>query len=108
MSGFWQRTKSVKQTKREDYGMNKTTKILLTLSLTAFLTSLTGVLWGFFLPIGAVCLGLFMIFNLLGKEAESFDQEQRMRVAKATANTWTPQPSRWPQSTVSIAATFTR
>jgi hypothetical protein len=49
-----------------------------------------------------------MIFNLLGKEAESFDQEQRMRVAKATANTWTPQPSRRPQSTVSIAATFTR
>jgi hypothetical protein len=88
--------------------MNKTTKILLTISLAAFLTSLTGALWGFFLPLGAIFMALFMIFNLLGKEMELFDEEQRMRVAKATANTWTPQPSRLTLSTVSIAATSTR
>jgi hypothetical protein len=61
--------------------MNKATKILLAISLTSFLASLTGALWGLFLPLGAVSLGLFMIFNLLGKETELFDEEQRTRVA---------------------------
>ena len=85
--------------------MNKETKILLTISLTSFLASLTGALWGFFLPVGAIFLGLFMIFNLLGKETELFDEEQRLRVVKATESISSPQRSQRTQSLVSIAAT---
>jgi hypothetical protein len=67
--------------------MNTTTKILLTISLASFLTSLTGMLWGVFLPVGAIFLGLFMIFNLLEKETALFDAEQRLRISLAEENT---------------------
>ncbi len=88
--------------------MNKTTKILLTISLTSFFASLTGALWGFFLPVGAISLGLFMIFKLLGKETELFDEEQRLRLAKATENAWTPQRSQRTPRTIPLPATSTR
>ena len=87
--------------------MNKTTKILLTISLTSFSASLTGALWGFFVPVGAIFLGLFMIFKLLGKETELFDEEQRMRFAKATESACTPQRSQRMPGTIPLPATST-
>src|SRR3954470_6987149 len=104
MSGIRQKPQSAKQTKRENYRMNKTTKILLTISLTSFLASLSGALWGFFIPAGAVFFGLFMIFNLLAKETELFDEEQRMRVEQVAEITSNPQCSRQAQSLASFAA----
>jgi len=104
MSGFWQRTKSLKEEKSEDCSMNKATKILLTISLTSFLASLTGALWGLFLPVGAIFFGLFMIFNALGTETELFDAEQRARMAKAAESIPSPQRLQGTQSLVPIAA----
>jgi hypothetical protein len=108
MSGIWQRTKSAKQTKRENYRVNKTTKILLTISLASFLASLTGVLWGFFLPVGAIIFGLFMIFNMLGKETVLFDEEQRVRVSLAEKYTPSPARSQWTPREAAFATRPTR
>jgi len=69
--------------------MTTKTKILLGISLAAFLLSLTGMLWGLFMPVGAIFLGLFMISNALGKEAALFDEEQRLRASLAEKNTST-------------------
>ena len=66
--------------------MTTKTKILLALSLTSFAVSLTGVLWGLFLPVGAITFGLFMIFNLLGRETDLFETEQHMRASLAETN----------------------
>jgi hypothetical protein len=88
--------------------MNKTTKILLTISLTSFLASVTGALWGFFLPVGAIFFGLFMIFNALGTETELFNAEQRTQVTKATGKISSPQPPQRRQSLAPIAATANR
>ena len=66
--------------------MTKTTKILLAVSLISFAMSLTGVLWGLFLPVGAIFFGLFMVFNVLAKEMAVFDEEQRLRFAQAEKN----------------------
>jgi len=66
--------------------MTTKTKIVLGVSLTAFLLSLTGALWGIFLPVGAIFFGLFMIFYTLGKEAASFDEEQHLRASLAEKN----------------------
>jgi hypothetical protein len=88
--------------------MNKTTKILLAISLTSFLASLTGALWGFFLPVGAIFFGLFMIFNTLETETELFDAEQRARVAKVAQSTSSAQRSRQAQSLASFAVTSNR
>ena len=66
--------------------MTTKTKILLGISLTSFAISLTGVLWGIFLPVGAITFGLFMIFNLLGRETALFETEQRARTSLAEAN----------------------
>ena len=74
--------------------MNTKTKILLGISLTSFLISFTGVLWGLFLPVGAIIFGLFLIFNLLGKESALFDEEQHLRNSLAEKNAATmPQKS---------------
>jgi len=59
--------------------MTTKTKALLGISLTSFLISATGVLWGLFLPVGAIVFGLFIIFYMLGKESALFDEEQRLR-----------------------------
>jgi hypothetical protein len=59
--------------------MTKLTKILLALSLISFAVSFTGILWGLFLPAGAIAFGLFMISHVLAKEAALFDEEQRLR-----------------------------
>jgi hypothetical protein len=63
--------------------MTKQAKILLGVSLAAFAVSATGILWGLFLPVGAVFLGLFLISNLLGRELAQFDEEQRLRLERA-------------------------
>jgi Zn-dependent membrane protease YugP len=66
--------------------MTTKTKALLGISLTSFLISSTGVLWGLFLPVGAIVFGQFMIFNSLGKESALFDEEQRLRRSLAEKN----------------------
>lgn len=66
--------------------MTTKTKLVLGISLAAFALSLTGVLWGIFVPVGAIFLGLFMIFYVLGKQAALFDEEQRLRTALAEKN----------------------
>jgi len=63
--------------------MTKQTKILLAVSLTSFALSLTGVLWGLFLPVAAIFLGLTLISRLLSKEVALYDEEQRLRRSKA-------------------------
>jgi hypothetical protein len=67
--------------------MTRQTKIILTVSVAAFLISLTGVLWGFFLPVGAITFGLFLISNLLGREMALYDEEQRLRKRQIEALT---------------------
>jgi hypothetical protein len=64
--------------------MRKSTKILLTLSLIAFVLGFTDILWGFGRPVGAICFGLFLISKMLEKEAALYDQEQALRLAEAT------------------------
>ena len=59
------------------------TKILLTVSLTTLALGFTDVLWGLGKPVGAICFGLFMIFKLLEKETELFDQEEQQRLSRA-------------------------
>jgi hypothetical protein len=83
--------------------MTTKTKILLGVSLTAFLLSLTGMLWGFVLPVGAISFGLFMIFNMLGRETALFDEEQRLRVSMAVKNASAVQPSRPARGEVSLS-----
>lgn len=64
--------------------MTTKSKILLAVSLAAFAGSLTGVLWGALLPVGAIVFGQFMIFTVLGKETELFDEEQCLRISLAS------------------------
>jgi hypothetical protein len=66
--------------------MTTKTKILLGISLASFAISLTGVLWGIFAPVGAITFGLFMIFNLLGRETALFEAEQQARASLAKGN----------------------
>lgn len=73
--------------------MTTKTKVLLAISLVSFLISATGVLWGLFLPIGAIVFGLFMIFNMLGKESALFDEEQRLRMSLAEKNAFAAESS---------------
>ena len=67
--------------------MTKTTKILLAISLAGFAVGFTNILWGVGTPVGAVFLGLFMIFTILEKETALFDEENRSRIAWAERNT---------------------
>src|SRR5262249_47579353 len=80
---FSKRCKAARRTRSDDAPMTTTAKTLLAISLTSFIISTTGVLWGFFLPVGAIIFGLFLIFNLLGKESALFDEEQQSRVSAA-------------------------
>ena len=66
--------------------MTTKAKVLLGLSLMAFALSPTGALWGIFMPVGAILLGLFLIFYVLGKQSALFDEEQRLRTALAEKN----------------------
>ena len=63
--------------------MTKTTKILLTISLTAFALGFTNVAGGIGAPVGAIFFGLFLIFRILEKEMALFDKEQELRIALA-------------------------
>jgi hypothetical protein len=65
--------------------MTRTTKILLSISLTAFAFGFTNVLWGLGTPIGAICFGLFLIFRILGRETSLYDKEQQLRLGAAEA-----------------------
>jgi hypothetical protein len=78
--------------------MTKLTKTLLTVSLTSFALSLTGLFWGLFLPIAAVFLGLFMISLLLAKESALFDREQALRSSLVLQNQVAPARSKAPAS----------
>jgi hypothetical protein len=66
--------------------MTKTTKVLLAISISAFALGFTNILWGLGRPVGAIFLGLFMIFKLLEKEMALFDEEQRRNLALAERN----------------------
>jgi hypothetical protein len=63
--------------------MTKTTKMLLTISLTAFALGFTNVLGGIGTPVGAIFFGLFLNFRILEKEMALFDKEQELRIALA-------------------------
>ena len=63
--------------------MKKTTKTLLTISLTAFALGCSNVLGGIGIPVGAIFFGLFLIFRILEKEMALFDKEQEIRLALA-------------------------
>lgn len=84
--------------------MTTNTKILFGVSLTTLALSLTGVLWGLFLPIGVICIGLFMIFNLLGKEMALYDEEQQLRASLAKKNSLISQPVQSTHREVALAA----
>jgi hypothetical protein len=88
--------------------MTTKTKIVLGISLTAFLLSLTGALWGIFMPVGAIFLGLFINFFILGKEAALFDEEQRLRVSLAEKNTSKVERPEPANSKVSLSAAVAR
>jgi len=75
---------------RDDAAMTKTTKIILGISLTSFALSLTGVLWGLFLPVAVIFFGLFLISNALAKEVARFDEEQASRISLAEKTKSTP------------------
>ena len=66
------------------------TKLLLALSLVAFALGFTDLYWGVGRPIGAILLGLFMIFKVLEKEAALFDQEQNQHKAQAAKSREVP------------------
>lgn len=82
--------------------MTTKTKIVLGVSLAAFALSLTGALWGIFMPVGAIFFGLFMIFNMLGKEAALFDEEQRLPASLAEKNASTVGLSRHVEGEISL------
>jgi hypothetical protein len=65
--------------------MTKTTKILLAVSLVSTVIGLTGIIWGFGTPIGAIFFGLFLISKMLEKETALYDEEQRRNTALAEA-----------------------
>ena len=67
--------------------MRITTKSLLFISLVGWVVGFsTNVLWGIGLPVGAVCLGLFLIFKLLEEESALFDEEHHLRMELAAQN----------------------
>lgn len=60
------------------------------------------------MPVGAIFLGLFMNFYILGKEAASFDEEQRMRVSLAEKNASKLEQSKPVSGKVSLSAAVAR
>jgi hypothetical protein len=66
--------------------MKKLTKILLAISLLGWVVGFTtNWYYGLGCPIGAMFLGWFLVFKILEKEMELFDDEQNMNLAKADA-----------------------
>jgi hypothetical protein len=67
--------------------MTKTSKILLTISITAFALCFTeagsNLGWGILRPVGAVAFIAFFITNLLAKEMALYDQEERAKQGQA-------------------------
>jgi hypothetical protein len=80
--------------------MTKLPKILLAVSLTALATGFVvtfgpvqaPLLLTAAMPLGAVCLGLFLVTFALQKEVAGFDEEQRVRLALAQRNRVPPSP----------------
>ena len=63
--------------------MTTRTKVLLGISVGAFLISPLGLAWGIAAPVGAICFGLSLISKILEKEMATYDDEQRARLAQA-------------------------
>ena len=71
--------------------MTRLPKVLLAVSLIAFVLGSVVTFgtyqfplgWTVAMPVGAVCLGLFLLTFLLQKETARFDQEERARLAVA-------------------------
>ena len=65
--------------------MSKVPKILLSVSVIAFLASLTNagseLGWGFLKPLSAILLIAFFIIQILEKEVAQYDEESRSRLA---------------------------
>lgn len=63
--------------------MTKTSKIFLTISITAFALCFTeagsNIGWGILRPVSAVSFILFFITNLLAKEMALYDEEERAK-----------------------------
>ena len=74
--------------------MTKIPKVLLAVSLTALAVGGVAVSgnpefpvgWAVTMPLGAVCLGLFLVTFLLQKEVARFDDEERARLELAERN----------------------
>ena len=88
--------------------MTTKTKIVLGVSLTAFSLSLTEALWGIFMPVGAIFLGLFMNFFMLEKEAALFDEEQCLRVSLAEKNDSKIKPPQGARGNISLSTAIAR
>jgi hypothetical protein len=71
--------------------MKKITKIFLTVSITAFAVSLTGpgseLGYGFLKPLAAITFIAFFITNLLAKQFDEFDAEEKTRRTLAQRQT---------------------
>lgn len=73
--------------------MTRIPKVLLAVSLTAFVfggavtfgTNAFPITWTVAMPLGAVCLGLFLVTFLLQKEVALFDEEERARLDLASS-----------------------
>jgi hypothetical protein len=78
--------------------MTKLPKIFLVISLTAFLAVFTeagsSIGWGILKPLSAIFFILFFITNLVAKEMEKFEEEQRLRMTLAEQNSIAPTPKR--------------
>jgi hypothetical protein len=83
-------------------------KIFLAVSLTAFAVSLTGALWGLFLPIGAIIFGQFMIFAVLEKESTLFDEEQHLRLCLVERDVDSSRSSSHAQQNISLCSSPVR
>lgn len=74
--------------------MTRIPKVLLAVSLTMFVfggvvtfgTDAFPLAWTVAMPLGAVCLGLFLLTFLLQKEVALFDEEERARLELANSH----------------------
>ncbi len=88
--------------------MTKIPQVLLAVSLTAFAVGSVAVLgnpgipvgWTVAMPLGAVCLGLFLVTFLLQREAALFDEEERARLE--LADRYATKPAKASPSVVSL------
>lgn len=64
--------------------MTTQSKVLLAAAIVGLLLGFaTELCWKIGLPLGAVCLGLFLLSKVLEKETQLYDEEHRTRLALA-------------------------